>query len=198
MCRKCIFMQTVKKLNLWGKTAADESAWIKAWIISTSRKLDDGLVTNTDQNRLVHIRYHVKLCYTMYKKKWEGHKVETLKRKSKEPDLSPLMSPVTWPKRFKTITSPDPRDKPCVICNHVKCQGDTKRFRIKSSEVADRLLKAANFNNDKIHIRLIFLKETCKTHGQNTLCIKITAWTSISASFSVTLTNCQLTILKIL
>ena len=27
--------------------------------------------------------------------------------------------------RSKTITSPDPRDKPCVICNHVKCQGDT-------------------------------------------------------------------------
>ena len=35
-----------------------------------------------------------------------------------------------------------------------------KRFRIESSEVADRLLKAANFNKDEIHIRLIFLKET--------------------------------------
>ena len=68
--------------------------------------------------------------------------------------------PVTLPKKSKTTTSPDPRDKPCVICNHVKCQGDTKRFRIESSEVADRLLKAANFNKDEIHIRLIFLKET--------------------------------------
>ena len=35
-----------------------------------------------------------------------------------------------------------------------------ERFRIESSEVADRLLKVANFNKDEIHIRLIFLKET--------------------------------------
>ena len=63
--------------------------------------------------------------------------------------------------RSKTITSPDPRDKPCVICNHVKCQGKMpyERFRIESSEVADRLLKVANFNKDEIHIRLIFPKE---------------------------------------
>ena len=36
-----------------------------------------------------------------------------------------------------------------------------KDFRpIDSLEVADRFLKAANFNKNKIHIRLIFLKET--------------------------------------
>ena len=44
--------------------------------------------------------------------------------------------------------------------NHVKCQGDTKIFRIEPSEVADRLLKTANFNTDEILFRLIFLKET--------------------------------------
>ena len=71
-----------------------------------------------------------------------------------------MTSPVAQLKRSKTITSPDPRDKPCVICNYVKCQGDTKRFRIESSEVADRSLKAANFNKNEIHIWLIFLKET--------------------------------------
>ena len=41
VCWKCIFLrpgdpnllthQTVKKLNLWEKTAIDKSAWIKAW-----------------------------------------------------------------------------------------------------------------------------------------------------------------------
>ena len=71
-----------------------------------------------------------------------------------------MTSLVTRRKRSKTITSPDSRDKPCVICNHVKCQEDTKRFRTESSEVADRLLKAANFNKDEIHIRLTFLNET--------------------------------------
>ena len=97
----------------------------------------------------------------MYKKKGARHEVETPKRKPEEPDLS---------KRSKIITSPDPRDKPCIICNHVNCQGDTKRFWIESSEVADRLLKAANFNEDKIHIRLTFLKETGNVW---TLCITI-------------------------
>ena len=31
MCPICIFVETVKKLNLWEKTAVDKSAWIKAW-----------------------------------------------------------------------------------------------------------------------------------------------------------------------
>ena len=78
-----------------------------------------------------------------------------------------MTSLVTRPKRSKT--SPDPRDKPCVICNRVKCQGDTKRFQIQSSEVADRLRKAANFNKDEIHIRLIFLKGTGDVWAQDVI-----------------------------
>ena len=105
-------------------------------IISTSRKLE---------NRLVDIRYHVKSCYATYKKKGARHKVESPKRKLKEPDLSPLTSPVTRPERFKTVTSPDPRDKLCITCNHVKCQGDTKIFRIESSEVAKQVAESCEF-----------------------------------------------------
>ena len=114
-------------------------------IISTSRKLEDGLVTNIDQNRLVDIRYHVKSCYATCKKKGARHKVESPKRKLKEPDLSPLTSGVTRPERFKTVTSPDPRDKPCITCNHVKCQGDTKILRIESSEVAKQVAESCEF-----------------------------------------------------
>ena len=88
-------------------------------IISSSRTLEHFVVTNIDQNGLVDIRYHVKSCYAMYKKKVARHKVETPKQKPEELNLSPMASPVTQPERFKTITSPDPRDKPCVICNHV-------------------------------------------------------------------------------
>ena len=69
------------------------------------------------------------------------------------------MSPVTRPKRSKTITSPDPRDKPRVIFNHVIGQVGTKRFWIEPSEVADRLLKAANLNKDEIYIRYMFLRD---------------------------------------
>ena len=146
----CLICQNVKDSAGSSKLTSTEAGRQK--IISTSRKLDDGLVTDIDQNRFVDIRYHVKSCYATYKKKEARHKVETPKRKPKESDLSQLTSPVAQLKRSKTITSPDPRDKPCVICNYVKCQGDTKRFRIESSEVADRSLKAANFNKNEIHI----------------------------------------------
>ena len=59
------------------------------------RKLEDGLVTNINENRLVDIRYHVKYCYATYKKKGAKHKVEAPKGKLEQPDLSPLASPVT-------------------------------------------------------------------------------------------------------
>ena len=114
-------------------------------IISTSRKLEDSLVTNIDQNRLVDIRYYVKSCYATYKKKGGRHKVESPKRKLKEPDTSPVTRPV----RFKTVTSPDPRDKPCITCNHVKCQGDTKIFRIESSEVAKQVAESCEFQKGR-------------------------------------------------
>ena len=37
MCRKYIFVKTVKKLNLW-ETTVDKSAWIKAWHLVTFQK----------------------------------------------------------------------------------------------------------------------------------------------------------------
>ena len=46
------------------------------------------------QNRLVDRRYHIKSCYATYKTKVARHKVETLKQKPDEPDLSPLTPPV--------------------------------------------------------------------------------------------------------
>ena len=164
----CLICQNVKDSAGSFKLISTDAG--RQTIISTSRKLEDGLVTSIDPNRLVDIRYHVKSCYGTYKKKGARHKVEIPKRKPEEPDLPPLMSLITRPKRSKTITSPDPTEKPCVICNHVKCQGDTKSFRIESSEVAGRLLKVANFNKDEIHIRLIFLKETGNVWAKDIIC----------------------------
>ena len=140
----CLICQTVKDSAGSSKLTSTEAG--RQSIIS--RKLKDGLVTNIDQNRLVDRRYHIKSCYATYKTKVARHKVETPKQKPDEPDLSPLTPPVIWPKRSKTITSPDPWDKPCIICNNVKCQGNMKRFWNESSEVAGRLLKAANFNKE--------------------------------------------------
>ena len=131
----CLICQNVKDSAGLSKLTSLEAC--REIIINTSRKLDDDLVTNIDQNTLADIRYHVQSCYATYKKKGARHNINTLKPKPGEPNLSPLTSPVTQPKRSKTITSPDPRGKPCVIRNDVKCQAHTKTFQIKSSVVAE-------------------------------------------------------------
>ena len=89
----CLICQNVKDSADSSKLKSTEVC--RQTNISTSRKPEDGLVTNIDQNRFVDIRYHVKSCYTTYKKKGARHKIETPKRKPEEPDLSPLTSLVT-------------------------------------------------------------------------------------------------------
>ena len=89
----CLICQNVKGSADSSKLTSTEAGRLA--IISTSRKLEDGLVTNIDQNRSVVIRYHVKSWHATYKKRVARHEVETPKRKPEEPDLSPLTSPVT-------------------------------------------------------------------------------------------------------
>ena len=50
------------------------------------------------------------------------------------------------------------KEKPCVICNQMKCQGDAKRYRISDLAPAKNSIKAANFNKDSVHTRIVFLK----------------------------------------
>ena len=147
----CLICQNVKDSAGLSKLTSLEAC--RETMINTSRKLDDDLVTNIDQNTLADIRYHVQSCCAPYKKKGPRHNINTLKRKPGEPNLSPLTSPVTQPKRSKTITYPDSRGKPCFIRNHVKCQAHTKTFQIKSLVVAE-VQQGRNSN------RLFFLKET--------------------------------------
>ena len=115
-------------------------------IIKSSEKLQDGLFERIGIQNGDNIKYHVKTCYATYKRKGERH-TDSIKRKPADSDNSPL-TPRT--KRCKPVISLEPKDKPCVICNHVKCQGDSKRFRIETVDVADHLLKAANFNKDEV------------------------------------------------
>ena len=130
-------------------------------IISTSEKLKDGLIDRIDHTQRTNIKYHVKSCYSTYKKKGNRFVEDTSKRKPEEEDLdSPLTSPIVRPKRSKSIKSPELKNKPCIICDHVKCQGNTERVRIEKLEVAVRLLKATNFYKDAVHTRTIFMKDT--------------------------------------
>ena len=92
----CLICQNVKNSADWSKLTSAEAGRQT----STSRKLEVGLVTNIDRDRLVDIRYHVKSYYATYKKKEARRKVETPKRKPEEPDLLSLTFVITQPKRF--------------------------------------------------------------------------------------------------
>ena len=56
----CLISQNVKDSSGSSKLTSTEAG--RKTIISTIRKLEDGLDANIDQNRLVDIRYHVKSC----------------------------------------------------------------------------------------------------------------------------------------
>ena len=92
--------------------------------------------------------------------KGERHeKPPTQKRNSVTPNPSPLASPETRPKRSEIIGSPDPKEKPCIICNQVKCHENIKIYRIGSKDMANSLLKAASFDTDDVFTRVIPLKK---------------------------------------
>ena len=67
-----IFQNVKDSAGLFKLTSAEAG---KQTIINTSRKRENVLITNIDQNRLVDIKYHVKSYYATYKKKGARHKV---------------------------------------------------------------------------------------------------------------------------
>ena len=97
-----------------------------------------------------------------YKRKGERNeqKKSKLKRTSEEPTDSFLSSPENRQKRTKVSTPASPKEKPCVICNQMKCQGDAKRYWIRDLAPAKKLIKVANFNKDSVHTRIVYLKTT--------------------------------------
>ena len=66
--------------------------------------------------------------------------------------LGPIKS-VQCLSRAKTGANASPKEKPCIICDQIKCQGDTKKFRICEKSAAKTLLKAANFNKNSVYTR---------------------------------------------
>ena len=69
-----------------------------------------------------------------------------------------MLSPENCQKQTKVSTTASPKEKLCVICNQMKCQGDAKRYQISDLAPAKNLIKAANFNKDSFHTRTVFLK----------------------------------------
>ena len=64
------------------------------------------------------------------------------------------------PKRAKLVTSPGTwEENPCIICNSVKCKGNSTRSRICENGRAKLFLSAIKYNQDEVFTRCIFLKE---------------------------------------
>lgn len=150
----CIICQKEKDRN--GTKKISSTANGQQIIISTSAKIEDGIYTRIAEEDHSKIKYHVKTCYATYRKKGKRPKRKT--EEVETPDNEPK-SPPTRAKRSKQVTSPDPRDKPCIICNHKKHHGQIKRHRIESYEVAQGFLKSTKFFNDDVRTRTIFLAE---------------------------------------
>ena len=153
----CIICQREKDSKGVKKLTSTEDG--RNIVIKTSEKLQDGLVAGIEPNDRINIQYHLKSCYSTYRKKGERCE-EPQKRKAEEKsELLPAVSPVIRAKRSKPVVAADPKDKPCIICNQRKNHGETKRSRVETAEKADCLLKAVNFNKDEVHTRMIFFKE---------------------------------------
>ena len=157
----CLICQHVKDSN--GSSSLSSTEAGRQVIIDTSRKLNDDLLHGIESEDLKRIQYHCKGCYGPYRLKGQRYKPEPTKRKSESEDISKdsfLVSPSTnRQKRSKPSKSPDVKEKPCVICDHVKCHGVSERSRVETYDVAERLLKAVTFNKDPVYTRLVLLKD---------------------------------------
>ena len=152
----CIICQ--HKTGSQGNTKLTSTEEGRKVLIQTSQLLQDEIIKNLPESDLNSIKYHVKPCFSNYKKKGERYN-QTRKQKAESSTLSPLSSPTNHPKRSKVANPPtDLKDKPCVICDHMKCQGESKRYRIGDASRAKKLLKAAAFNKDSVQTRIIFMK----------------------------------------
>ena len=64
--------------------------------------------------------------------------------KSPEPSCSRL-------KRQKASDIGDVREKPCIVCNHVKSKGDSQRWRLSEKKRAKIFISAYKFNKDYLY-----------------------------------------------
>ena len=69
-----------------------------------------------------------------------------------------ISNPEIRQKRAKGLDVSDPRDKLCIICNHIKCQNVSQRFRLSEEIPSENLLRAIAFYKDEVYTRCIFLK----------------------------------------
>ena len=159
---RCIICQNIKDTKGDSKLTSNPEG--RKNIIDASHVLQDDILLNFTESDFDQVQYHVNTSYARYKKMQE--RIEHRRNAAQDSgfetttriDSINTVNPEIRPKRRKTMDKLIPDDKPCIICNQIKCQSVLKRFRISESNHARNLINAVNFNKDSVYTRCILYK----------------------------------------
>ena len=174
--RLCIICQKVQDIQQNKKLTSTPGG--RSGIIQTSRVLDDDLLVELTDEDLQNIQYHVRTCYSRYKRSGARQKTTEVPKKRSNPEsfiVNELSSPESRHKRQKTHTESDARKKPCTKCDKVKCKDSNEGFRIEDNKRAVNFLNAYNFNKD-VFIQDVYCGNPQRTCLQQILCTTNHTW----------------------
>ena len=130
---RCVICQNIKDTKGDSKLTSTPEGCKK--IIDASHVLQDDILLHFTESDFDQIQYHVNTCYGRYQKSKERieHRRNSVQDSGFETtnssDSINTVNDEIRPKRRKTMDKLEPDDKPCIICNQIKCQGVVKQFR---------------------------------------------------------------------
>ena len=155
---KCIICQSNK-----GNSKLTSTSKGRQTLIDSSNFLNDELIDGVEDQE--KIKYHLKPCFSNYKKKTERSKRKHDREDDEnvtenEPSTSEQGTPLRISKRLKmdstasTTSNNDDKEKnPCIVCNKLKCKDIERRYRICEADRAKRFLSAIKYNKDMVYTR---------------------------------------------
>ena len=125
----CIICQHKKDTWRWIKLTGTPDG--RNIIIQTSELLQDGPLISLSDCDLAKIKYHFKTCYARYKRSGKRHTQMQNSSKREATTEWHLASPTNRQNRAKTGANPSSKEKSCIICGQIICEGDTKSLQQK-------------------------------------------------------------------
>lgn len=159
----CVFCQNKKSgENLCSSTNGIQN------IKSSSNIIGDAILQTIDDES--NVKYHMS-CYRPYILK--GKRTRS-KKFSEESSMEEDGNTKFYKERGKKTsrTSGPQCITTCVVCNQVKCKGDTKLYRISEDVRAEQLLKAAKFYLDSVFQRISTLENKERVFAAGLYCHK--------------------------
>ena len=166
---KCILCQKIKDNKGDRRLTSTEKG--RQLIISTSTDiLKDDLISDVKGEELCLLKYHVNTCYSRYIRQRDRTESKALEKNCENAGPSEASNQEEFKAdcretKRRRISTEQPgnkvSEKPCIICNQVKHQGENKKYRICEVKCAKQFLSAERFFNDDVHRQTILLE----THG---------------------------------